>query len=243
MRLPAALLSVFSAFALAQEQKPLIAQARGWLDSARSYLTSSAPATATDAAAAAVASKAVTPLTASNWASVLAPQKIPTEWLVLITGGNRTCAGMCNGVDAAFNKTAARLAPDLKAPKLAKIDCDTYGPTCTSWWAAPVTVWHIEVPALAEKEAAKVKGGEQAPTKITATGLNVTTATAQEITELYTLDKWKEGDAVEGYFHPFDGPIARFGLMGPFGQAADALGRIPPWMLMLVISFITRSMM
>ena len=244
-QLAAALLPLLSGATFAQEQKPLVAQARGWLDSARSYLTSAsaAPSAATSAAAKASAAKTISTLTSANWPSVLAPQAKPASWMILVTGGNRTCGGHCDASDDAFNKTAVLLAADPRAPQLARVDCDAEGPLCTAWWASPATVWHVERPAAAEYEAAKARGEGAPETKIAVTRLNVTTVTTQDVMELHSLGKWEEGSAVQGFFHPFDGPMAKVGVLVPFGYVMDRLGKIPPFVLMIVLSFLTRHFM
>ena len=244
-QLAATLLPLLPTAALAQDQKPLVAQARDWFDSARSYLSSAsaAPSTATSAAAKAAASKAITTLTSANWPDVLAPQTKPTSWLILVTGGNKTCGGHCDATDDAFNKSAVLLAADPRAPQLARVDCDAQGALCTAWWASPATIWHVARPAAAEFGAAKVKGEAKPETKITTTRLNVTTVTAQELVELHTLGKWKEGSAEQGYFHPFDGPVAKVGALVPFGYVMDVLGKIPPFIFMIGLSFLTRHFM
>lgn len=43
--------------------------------------------------------------------------------------------------------------------------------------------------------------------------------------------------------HPIDGTLQKFGLATPFGFLLWGLGAVPSWVMMLVISFASRTMM
>lgn len=45
----------------------------------------------------------------------------------------------------------------------------------------------------------------------------------------------------EGFFHPFDGPLAQYGLTIPFGYLVWGFSQIPSWMFMIGISFFSRT--
>ena len=107
------------ALVAAQQQVPLKEQLQGWFNKAKSYLPTNVPAAAAPADTPAapeqakqpppvLSEKPVTPLTMSNWESTLSPVEPGTpdterEWLVFITGGNKTCFGHCLRADEAFN--------------------------------------------------------------------------------------------------------------------------------------------
>lgn len=116
------LVMLLPAVAVAQEQIPLMdqvqGQVQGWLEKAKSFLPSEQVAPAAEqqgseeAASAGstpenkiVAEKEVVPLTLSNWESILVASEEdgPQEWLVFITGGNKTCFGRCGPAEKAFN--------------------------------------------------------------------------------------------------------------------------------------------
>lgn len=115
MRLSSSLLFL-PALVAAQQQVPLQEQLQGWFDKAKSYLPTNVPSAAAPAYAPAaepakpppvLSEKPVTPMTISTWQSVLAPVEPGTpgtqrEWLVFITGGNKTCFGHCLRADEAF---------------------------------------------------------------------------------------------------------------------------------------------
>lgn len=102
------LIAALPVLAAAQDQIPLGDQVRGWFDKVKSFVPSTPPAEApvenvAQKAAGKIAEKVVTPLTLDNWASVLEPSAQPQEWLVFLTGGNKTCLGRCGQPEKAWN--------------------------------------------------------------------------------------------------------------------------------------------
>lgn len=106
------------ALSLAQ-QFPLFDQIKSYADQATAvilsaasvYMPGSVPtsaAEAVNAAAAKVSSPFVQDLTLANWKDVVSTSATstsagPEEWLVYITGGNKTCYGTCGNTTAAWN--------------------------------------------------------------------------------------------------------------------------------------------
>jgi len=188
------------------------------------------------AAEAAIGATQVEVLTLSNWKDTLygpvkADSTTPTEWWVLISGGNKTCFGHCEKIEKAFNASAARFALLPKAPHMAIINCDDQPVLCNSWSASSGTLWSIDmVPP-------------PAPVEIYRTRLNLTSTTDQTYVDLYkngVQDGWTHHD---GYFHPFNGPLAKNGLAVPLGYFFYIFNAIPSWVMMLGVSFLSRSMM
>lgn len=96
---------LFSA-AFAQDQVPLKEKAAGWFDKAKSYIPSGTPSipNPVQAAAGAFASKKVQKINIRNYQRILRPKvEGEEEWLVYLTGGNKTCFGRCERADAAWN--------------------------------------------------------------------------------------------------------------------------------------------
>jgi PTH2 family peptidyl-tRNA hydrolase len=53
----------------------------------------------------------------SNWQSLLEPSSEPQDWLLYITGGNKTCFGRCGNADKAFNvRTQIGVVEDPSTP-------------------------------------------------------------------------------------------------------------------------------
>lgn len=98
----------FPLLTVAQDQKPLREKAQGWFDKAKSYIPTAAATVPADAGAAKVADKVVTKLDAANWQSILTsassnPHDGPEEWMIFVTGGNKSCYGQCTQVEKAWN--------------------------------------------------------------------------------------------------------------------------------------------
>lgn len=79
--------------------------ANEWLDKAKSFLPNSGPV---EAGAAYIAERRVERINIRNWQRKLSP-KLDTEeeWLVYVTGGNKSCFGRCGHADATWNVSFA----------------------------------------------------------------------------------------------------------------------------------------
>lgn len=88
---------------VAADQQPMKDKASGWFDKAKAYMDTGASA-AVDAAAETVAEGGVEIITRQNWEQKLAPNWAgEQEWLLYITGGNKSCYGRCARADEAWN--------------------------------------------------------------------------------------------------------------------------------------------
>jgi hypothetical protein len=114
MRLLSPIILSFSAASLvaaeqkAQDQAPILDRVRGWFNKAQAYIPSTATLlqAPTAAVAAKYAEKYVHALTLDNWKSVLTSSRTgkgPEQWLVFVTGGNKTCSGRCANVTRVWN--------------------------------------------------------------------------------------------------------------------------------------------
>ncbi|KAL8822440.1 MAG: hypothetical protein Q9191_006826 [Dirinaria sp. TL-2023a] len=240
MRPTITFLIALPAIAAAQQQKPLIENLQSWFDKAKSYIPAGTKEPVA-AGAAKAAAQSVTPLTKSNWQSVLSagasnPKDGPEEWMVLVTGGNKSCYGRCAGVDKAWNETAAVFAADPTAPHLASINCDQEPILCATWATGPASVWHIQRPVPQTDQSTPA-------TTIHVIKLNTTTTTAGEIIAIHTGKTYEREPVYEGAFHPFDGLLAKYYLNVPLGQALFYFSLIPSWAFMIVISMVSRNLM
>ncbi len=85
-------------------QVPLKDRAFGWFDKAKSYIPSIPIPDPIDAGASEVAARKVERINIRNWQRKLAPKPDgEEEWMVYVTGGNKSCFGRCTGVDAVWN--------------------------------------------------------------------------------------------------------------------------------------------
>ncbi|KAK4644927.1 hypothetical protein QC763_309260 [Podospora pseudopauciseta] len=184
--------------------------------------------------------KKIDTLTLANWkdtlyAPVHAEATIPEEWLVLITGGNKTCFGRCDKLDTAFSQSALKLASLKPTPDnlhLASVNCDDEPVLCNSWSASTGVIWLFEILPAPTETGLYVKR------------LNTTTVTSQDIVDAYVAPKeeWTKVES-DSYFHPIDGFFAKNGLAVPLGWFFWGLNAVPSWVMMLGVSFVSRSMM
>ncbi|KAI0006965.1 hypothetical protein F4779DRAFT_620040 [Xylariaceae sp. FL0662B] len=175
-------------------------------------------------------------LTLSNWkdtlyGSVKPDSTTPEEWWVLITGGNKTCYGHCGKIEAAFNETAGRFALTPGAPHTALLNCDNQPVLCLAWSAPVGAIWAIEMVP------------EPAPVDIWTKRFNMTTVTADEIVQLQKEGFKSSAKLHDGFFHPFNGPLAKNGLSTPVAYILWAFNLLPSWAFMILISIFSRNMM
>jgi len=240
MRFTAASLLALPLLAVAaQQENPLdqaLAKAQYWINKITASIPSPNRPHGFHAAASSAGGKTLHILTLNDWeqtirSSVKPSSTTPEEWWILVTGGNKTCYGHCAGVETAFNETALLFSVNPTAPHLAYLDCDNQPVLCNSWGAGPPHLWILNVPA------------PPAPVDVRLVSLNTTTTNVKTFTDLHSTKSWKELPLYEGYFHPFDGPIAKFGLAQPIGYFFWILAIVPSWLFMIVISFASRTFM
>jgi len=225
--------------AAVEEASPLDqakAQAQFYFDKLLSYIPNPNKAHTPGTTAAAVGGKTLNILTLSDWettirSSVKSTSTTPEEWWVLITGGNKTCFGMCDKVEAAFNQTAALWAVTPSTPHLGYLNCEDQPVLCNSWGAGPPSLWIFEVSPA------------PAPVIVRTKGMNTTTTTVKDFTDLHSSNSYKEITPYDGFFHPFDSPLAKYGLAIPLGYFFWIFTVVPSWLFMILISFGSRSIM
>jgi len=244
------LLLALPALAAAQGfQHPLLDQAKNWFAKA-SESVSSLVASATDSVAASqplapVAAKLanlnVNRLTVENHKELLQPGAATAhpsieQWLIFVTGGNKTCYGLCGAAETAWNESVALLATSRNPPNLALLNCETDGVLCHAWYVSPPQLLHIQLPQPLVDQTA-------AATTFRAIPVNRTTITAPQLAAVHLEEKYLETAPYEGFWHPFDGPLAKNGLNIPFGYVLWGFSQVPSWMFMLLVSFLSRNMM
>lgn len=100
---------------IAAEQAPLKDFAAGLFDKAKSFIPSGVTVDPIDAGAAKVADSRVERLNIRNFQRKLSPKPDhEEEWVVFITGGNKTCFGRCDPVDLKWNVRKRNLHPQVK---------------------------------------------------------------------------------------------------------------------------------
>ncbi|KAL4982373.1 hypothetical protein BDW68DRAFT_170930 [Aspergillus falconensis] len=234
-------LALLPALAVAEEQVPLADRVQGWFNKAMSYLPTATPVIPVAQKVAEVPKKViqektVTPFNASNWQSLLEPAADARDWLVFITGGNKTCFGRCGKAEEAFNQSVLLFAADLTSPNLGYLDCESNQLLCSAWSAGAPSVWYFNVPQAQTTE-------ERPSTPLHIVYVNSTTVTPETIYRIHSEKTYESKPAYEGAFHPTDGWLAQYGLLVPLGYVIYGFGVVPSWLFMIVISMASRTMM
>jgi hypothetical protein len=91
-------------------------QVNAWFDNLKTQL-SNAISSPVDAVSASIAGQVVQPLNMQNWKSHLWPKPDEEqEWLVFMTGGNKSCFGRCEHVDRVWNVRFPLLPQSQRIP-------------------------------------------------------------------------------------------------------------------------------
>lgn len=98
-------LAFLTVLAAAQEQVPLGDRVQGWLNKAKSYMPTATPVVPPQPVQEPekLPEKPVTHFNLNNYQSLLEPSATPQDWFVFVTGGNKTCFGMCGRAEKEFN--------------------------------------------------------------------------------------------------------------------------------------------
>jgi len=211
---------------------------KGWWNKASSYVESSVPSIIPDpldAGAAKVAEIAVLNLNSSNWQDILTPGELgvtgePYEWLIYIDGGNKSCVDACTNATKAWNTSTALLSALPSSPSLATINCDSSALLCSAWSVAPPAIYHVLLSSTSDPIARYIP-------------LNQSSVTAADIAELHTKRGYEKYEPYTGIYQPWTGFLAKTGLQTPLGYLMWAMAQLPAWAPMVLVSFLSRSMM
>ncbi|KAJ5596401.1 hypothetical protein N7450_002859 [Penicillium hetheringtonii] len=231
------LVALLPALALAQEQVPLADRVQGWFNKAKAYVPTAVPADPIEKLAEKVTEKRVTPVTLQNWESILTPGQQEEDWLIFVTGGNKTCFGRCERAEKAFNESVLLFSADPTSPNLGMLNCESERVLCAAWSSGAPSVWYYQVPQ------AQPADQERLPTPLHVVYMNTTTVTPEELYQIHSKKNYEKVSAYEGAFHPTDGWVAKYNLTLAFGYFIYGIGAIPSWMFMLGISFFSRTFM
>ncbi|KAK4990074.1 hypothetical protein LTR66_006895 [Elasticomyces elasticus] len=232
----------------AADQVPLLDQAKGWLAKASSAVSSYIPSgsevkasipSALDAGAAKLASAAVTPLTLQNYKDTLkagpsAASSGPDEWLVFVTGGNKSCYGLCGPAESAWHASVPLLSASKSPPYLGSLNCETEPVLCNAWALTAPSLLHMLLPRPLPDQSMPATTVRYIP-------VNRTSVTTMDIVKVHTQETYLNVEPYDGFWHPFDGTMARLGLNEYIGRALWVFGVVPSWMFMLAVSFFSRS--
>ncbi|KAF1943099.1 hypothetical protein EJ02DRAFT_401084 [Clathrospora elynae] len=248
MRFSSGLILALPALAVAEEQIPLLDKVKGFFNMATAAVSSSIPAmpsapinAASTKAAASAAAAIQHRITLENWKEVLTvdPTASPPtaqDWLIFATGGNSTCFGLCGNATTAWNTSLPILAAKPNAPKFAYLDCETENILCNSWSIGAPALYYFQIPKPLADQSAPV------PT-VRYQSLNRTSTTTETFKHLIVDNEIEKVEPYEGVFHPFNGALQKYNLAIPYGYVTWGFAKMPSWMPMIIISFLSRSFM
>jgi hypothetical protein len=116
------------------------------------------------------------------------------------------------------------------SPSLAAIDADKEAILSHQWSLAPPALYHILLSTTEEPIARWIP-------------LNQTTVKASDIVELHTKRAYEATAPYEGAFQPWTGWMAKTGLDLPFAYVMWAFALMPSWAPMIIVSFLSRTLM
>jgi len=249
MRFSTTLALALPALSAAQDQVPLIDRIKGYFGQVADAVTSHVPVPAAPSAAQHVAEKVaakvaeakVHDLTLQNWKEVITtdPTASPpatVDWVVYINGGNTTCFGMCGNATKAWNETVALLAAKPNPPNFATVDCDEEPVLCNSWSIGPPSLYYFNIPKPLADQSAPAPTVRYIPLRRNAT-------TTETLTKLLADKEYEQVEPYEGHFHPFTGTLQQYGLAVPLGYVLWGFSKMPSWLPMIAVSFLSRSFM
>ncbi|KKY22172.1 putative pth2 family peptidyl-trna hydrolase [Phaeomoniella chlamydospora] len=159
-----------------------------------------------------------------------------------------------NPIDAGASQVAAKrksvpiLSAISNSPNFGIIDCERQGLLCTTWGAGVPSLYLFQIPVAAPDQTQQV-------TPLYIKPLNTTSVNTAEIVKFYaeqeyltkTVDE-KTGTETEKYrydgiYHPINGQLKVFGLLHPVGYLIYGFSQIPSFVIMILISFVSRNIM
>lgn len=180
-------------------------------------------------------------ITTENHLSLLKPVKPMQnaeyeEWIVLVTGGNKTCFGQCERAEQAFNDSIPAYALTYRPLHLGILDCEAEPVLCNAWM--------VNVPSIMYMFMPHPLWDQTVPDAIVRyINVNRTSVSRLDLTSLLVQRQYQATEPYEGFFHPFNGPLAKFGLSIPLGYALWGFSKVPSWLFMVAVSFISRTFM
>jgi hypothetical protein len=128
------------------------------------------------------------------------------------------------------------MAAKTNAPKFAYLDCEAEPILCNAWSVGAPALYYFQVPKPMADQSAPV------PTVRYQT-LNRTSTTTETFKKLIVDNDIEKVTPYEGPFHPFNGALQQYNLAIPYGYVTWGFSKMPSWMPMIIISFLSRSFM
>ncbi|KAJ8608702.1 hypothetical protein MRB53_039504 [Persea americana] len=200
------------------------------------------PTSRSTSAAAKIAELKVVPITLDNWKTTLHPGAATASpgiesWMIFVTGGNKTCYGLCKHSEEVWNQSVAVISAGTRnPPNLGLLNCEKEPVLCHGWATLPPQILHMQLPQPLPDQSTPAS-------TVRSISFNRSSVTTEEISNLVLKDKYLETKPYDSIFQPFDGLLAKLGLQLPLGYAAWGFSLIPSWVFMIGISMLSRTFM
>jgi hypothetical protein len=122
------------------------------------------------------------------------------------------------------------------APNFAYLDCEQENLLCNAWSVGAPSLYYFQVPKPMPDQSAPVPTVRYKP-------LNRTSTTTETIKHLIVDNEIEKVEPYEGIFHPFNGALQQYNLAIPYAYVTWGFSKMPSWLPMILISFISRSFM
>jgi hypothetical protein len=126
------------------------------------------------------------------------------------------------------------MAAKANAPKFAYLDCEKENILCNSWSVGAPSLYYFSIPKPLPDQSAPVPVVRYQP-------LNRTSTTAETYKKLVLDNEIANVAPYEGLFHPFNGELQKFGLAVPYAYITWGFSKMPSWLPMILVSFLSRS--
>jgi hypothetical protein len=121
-------------------------------------------------------------------------------------------------------------------PKFGVIDCDAEPILCNSWSVGPPSIYFFNIPKPLADQSAPAVTARYIPLRRNAT-------TTETVKKLIVDKEYEKREPYEGAWHPFNGLLQQYGLAIPVGYVLWSFNKMPSWLPMILISFLSRSFM
>lgn len=130
----------------------------------------------------------------------------------------------------------ALLSAKPKSPNFGIIDCEAQPVLCNSWSIGAPSLYYMSIPKPLADQSAPAPTVRYIPLSRNAT-------TVETFMKLIVGNEVEKTEPYEGVWHPFTGAFAQYGLAQPVGYVLWGFNKMPSWLPMILISFLSRTLM
>lgn len=107
---------------------------------------------------------------------------------------------------------------------------------CNSWSIGPPSIYYFNIPKPLADQSAPAPTVRYIPLRRNATN-------TETLKKLIVDKEFEQVEPYEGPYHPFTGDLQKYGVAVPLGYVLWAFSKMPSWLPMIAVSFLSRSFM